>query len=258
MAKDPTEPDIGSWVPTGLKVRSSAPVAKPSKITRDALELEPVFDSNPTTPQRRTTDFVQAHDSAPAPSKGTNDGKAGFRPMLILSILTLICLGILFSLGQWQWDKYIAKTKAPTQTVAIEPTSVAAALEATHPEYRSVIVEGLADPRTIKISVVQNGVRGYRLLSPVVMEAGGIFVDRGFIDEIDVARAIAPTGQVRLTGVLRKGARPNRYTPDNDPVGDFWSRPQATNIMLPRPQWTPLQQARQSQILMPIAKAPIK
>jgi surfeit locus 1 family protein len=232
MAKAPSQLENGSWVPGGLKVRVVVPEAKPSTVALDALSLDPVFDDAPANPKRRAGDFSAPSENtplAPKPSNGNQDnGKAGFRPMPIFSILTLICLGILASLGQWQWDKYVAKSKAPTSATAIAPSSVAAALEAPNPEYRPVVVDGLSDPRTIKISVVQNGVRGYRLLSPVVLEAGGIFVDRGFVSEEDVALAAPLTGQVSLAGVLRKGAKPNRYTPENDPASDVWYWPDIT------------------------------
>lgn len=233
MAKAPQQPETGSWVPAGLKVRVAVREAKPTVVGLDAVTLEPVFDGEPANPKRRVSDYapLQAEDPhpEPTPSKGFKDnGKAGFRPMPIFSFLTLICLGILASLGQWQWDKYVAKSRAPSEVNAIAPASVAAALEAPNPEYRPVIVDGLADPRTIKISVVQNGVRGYRLMSPVVLEAGGIFVDRGFVSEEDVARTRPQSGQVNLVGVLRKGAKPNRFTPENDPASDVWYWPDIT------------------------------
>jgi surfeit locus 1 family protein len=246
MSKGPSEPETASWVPTGLKVRSAAPVVPKSQVTLDALSLDPVFNKETGAPKRRASDFDEApnrqvQEAAVLMSSAGNDaghetgndaghetGKPGFRPMPILTILALICLGVLISLGQWQWDKYTAKSKTPTAVEAVAPSSVAAALEAPNPEYRPVIVDGFADPRTIKISVVQNGIRGYRLISPVVLEAGGIFVDRGFVGEDELARVIAPTGQVRLMGVLRKGARPNRYTPDNDPGADTWYWPELT------------------------------
>jgi surfeit locus 1 family protein len=241
MSKGPSqEPDIASWVPAGLKVRSAAPAR--SKVRLDSVSLDPVLDSEPRAPKRRASDFDPETNRPlsdeipnevpdpvpPVPPIQKQSDKPGFRPMPILTILSLICLGILLSLGQWQWDKYVAKSKAPATVEAIEPSSVAAALEAPNPEYRPVIVDGFADQRTIKISVVQNGMRGYRLFSPVILEAGGIFVDRGFVSEEDVLRAIAPSGQVRLTGVLRKGAKANAYTPDNDPGGDVWYWPDIT------------------------------
>jgi surfeit locus 1 family protein len=236
MLKGQTGAETASWVPAGLKVRTAA--TEPAAVSSTQAPAD-----TSDGPQNKTSDLVTALQSNMIPAIAPIDMtrrstdrepnakpavKAGFRPMPILTLLSLICLGILASLGQWQWDKYVLKSKAPTEIVAIEPSSVAAALEAPNPEYRPVIVDGLIDPRSIKISVVQDGVRGYRLFSPVVMEAGGIFVDRGFVSEENVKSASVPTGQVRLTGVMRTGAKANRYTPDNDPSGDVWYWPDLT------------------------------
>jgi surfeit locus 1 family protein len=256
MAKGQTGSDLAAWVPTGLKVRTAAPEVMPEPIPEAAPQAPPesapktkqtavplsVLDTKPIAQtdiqQRRATDhfplppaFEPAPEQEPASSHESDtkpDLKRGFRPMPIFSFLSLICLCILMALGQWQWDKYVLKSKTPTEVVALEPTPVAAGLEAASPEYRSVVVEGLIDPRTIKVSVVQEGVRGYRLFSPVVMEAGGIFVDRGFVSEENVSSVVAPSGQVQLAGVLRTGAKANRYTPDNDPAADIWYWPDLT------------------------------
>jgi surfeit locus 1 family protein len=63
------------------------------------------------------------------------------------------------------------------------------------------------------------------LFSPVLLEAGGIFVERGFVREEDVSRVVTPAGQVSITGVLRAGVRGNAYTPDNEPSSDVWYWP---------------------------------
>jgi surfeit locus 1 family protein len=256
MAKAPTGSDGNDWVPSGLKVRAHVPDAKPvvkaKTVSVSVLNAIPDVQAEtgpagqvPINRLRRASDFgleertpltepeapVEAIVPAnvpPGTPPQTPPIKRGFRPMPILTVLTLICLCILGALGQWQWNKYVLKTNAPAEVVAIEPSSVAAALENPSPEYRPVTVDGLIDPRTIKISVVQEGVRGYRLFSPVVLEAGGIFVDRGFVSEEDINKAPQQSGQVSLAGVLRKGAKANRYTPDNDPAADTWYWPDLT------------------------------
>ena len=262
MAKNGAGSKPTAWVPSGLKVRGAVtavtatsatpsqqhamcptvpvplPASSPVPVSPPVAvpELEPVLLQRrevdvtshppPADMSRRRTD--DPPDAQPALQKSQSPVKPGFRPMPILTLLSLICLGILLSLGQWQWNKYVLKSKAPADIASIEPSSVSAALEAPNPEYLPVIVDGLIDPRTIKISVVQQGMRGYRLFSPVVLEAGGIFVDRGFVSEDDIQRATPPSGQVHLTGVLRKGAKANRYTPDNDPSSDVWYWPDLT------------------------------
>ena len=240
MAKDETGSEPTIWVPTGLKVRKSAssndPVAHPSVVSVSILDtlprLKPEDSADMTAASTPLLPNNSIDTTSPLPPVADPPALAepGFKPMPILTLLSLICLGVLLWLGHWQWEKFVITSKAPTATTILAPSSVAAALEAPNPEYRPVIVDGLSDPRTIKISVVQGGIRGYRMFSPVVLEAGGIFVDRGFVGEDDLARATSPTGEVRLSGVLRKGAKPNRYTPDNDPATDVWYWPDLTTM----------------------------
>jgi surfeit locus 1 family protein len=223
MAKGQDETEIGSFVPAGLKVRGagSTPVSKPA--------LSPL-DSTPF-PKRRASDKIAAIvDPALEPPmqlepEAKPSRRPGFEPMPILTILSAICLGILIILGSWQWDKFVQKSNAPAGVQAVEAASVDVALQASEPEYRPVIVEGLMDSRTIKINAVQDAVRGYRLFSPVVMEVGSIFVERGFVAETEVAILPPVGGQVRLEGVLRQGAKANAYTPDNEAVRDVWYWP---------------------------------
>jgi surfeit locus 1 family protein len=219
MAQGQNENELASFLPKGLKVRGGAPEAPlevPSAIAeQSAFPAKPLSENEPFVERRK----------APLPS--VQEAKGGFRPMPILTIVTLICLGVLWMLGSWQWDKFVLKSAAPSQTTTILPatSTVASALEAPNPEYRPVVVDGLIDSRIIKISTVQNAVRGYRIFSPVVLEAGGIFVDRGFVAEDQLNRIVVLSGQVNLEGVLRVGARPNAYTPDNDPASDVWYWP---------------------------------
>ena len=222
MAKSESDGNGSTFLPNGLKVRSNASVALDPKVSnlqatvsRGSVELPPF--NHPDAPD------VALH-SLPEPTPQPPH-RNGFRPMPVLTVLTLICLGLLWWLGSWQWDKFVSKSRAPTAIAAIDPASVAAALEAPNPEYRPVFVDGLIDSRTIKISSVQNGVRGFRIFAPVLLEAGGIFVDQGFVGESDVNLIVVQSGQVRLSGVLRVGARPNQYTPDNDPAQEVWYWP---------------------------------
>jgi surfeit locus 1 family protein len=238
MAKGETGGETAAWVPTGLKVRGAAPVLddKPAFETGPALTPALTFPS--TDQAKPETGFVERRrvvptpqpvaEPAPEPVANAKPLRPGFEPLPVLTLLSLICLGILIWLGSWQWDKFVIKSKPEISVAVSEPSSVSAALEEPNPEYQAVVVDGLSDPRTIKITAVQNGVRGYRLFSPVVLEAGGIFVDRGFVGETDVARIVAPVGQVHLNGVLRIGAKANSYTPDNDPAQDIWFWPDLT------------------------------
>jgi surfeit locus 1 family protein len=230
MAKRQTDTLSASWVPAGLKVRADVSASNDGPYVSPALTFPPRPANDPIgyivdpalEPLPELTPEHSTREPQQSPPKSS---KPGFEPMPILSIVTVICLAILVILGSWQWDKFASKSNAPAQTTAIEPAPVAVALEASNPEYRPVVVEGLMDKRTIKVAAVQNSVRGYRLFSPVVMEVGSVFVDRGFIAEGDVARIAPITGQVSLKGVLRLGAKANAYTPDNEPARDVWYWP---------------------------------
>jgi surfeit locus 1 family protein len=223
MAKGQDETENGLFVPAGLKVRGAVkpPVSKPSDSALDA----------PQFPKRRATDKIGAIiDPAlvplvPSPPSSKMGRKPGFEPMPVLTVLSAICLAILLVLGSWQWEKFVLKSNAPAKVQAIEPSSVDVALQASNPEYRPVIVEGLMDSRTIKVNAVQDAVRGYRLFSPIVMEVGSIFVERGFVAETQVGALPPVGGQVRLEGVLRQGAKANSYTPDNEAIRDVWYWP---------------------------------
>lgn len=221
MAKDPSHKDTSPWVPVGLKVRAG-PALQPSQQSEAVSQMQmrpPVSDAKQTSTQTPS----QRPAQKPAPKVGK---AAGFEPMPILTLVTLLCLGILLWLGSWQWEKFVEKSSPEaTQVAALEPTSVTAALEVSEPEYRPVIVDGIMDSRTIKVIAVQDAVRGYRLFSPVLLEAGGIFVDRGFVSEENLARVPQVSGQVSITGVLRTGAKANAYTPDNEPASDVWYWP---------------------------------
>jgi surfeit locus 1 family protein len=239
MAKGQSDQDSTSFVPTGLKVRrhgsdhgSDVDASSPGQdmntpkrspqatVSLASVQLPPLGPASATTTAAQTSTTIPPVSPLP-----TSAPKTGFRPMPVLSILTLICLGILWMLGSWQWDKFVLKSRTPTAIAAAEPVAVAAALEGPNPEYRPVTVEGLIDTRIIKISTVQDAVRGYRIFSPVVLDAGGIFVDRGFVAEDQLNAIVILSGQVNLQGVVRLGARPNAYTPDNDPASDVWYWP---------------------------------
>jgi surfeit locus 1 family protein len=225
MAKSQTGTQKASWVPQGLKVRGVASASSDGTAAAPALP----FSARPaSTPVAYVVDpALEALPELPPPPSQhqLRHRKAGFEPMPILTLVTAICLTILVWLGSWQWDKFVSKSKQPVDSATIEPASVPVALEASNPEYRPVVVEGLMDSRTIKITAVQDSVRGYRLFSPVVMDVGTVFVDRGFVNETDLSRVAPVTGQVRLDGVLRLGAKANAYTPDNEPTRDVWYWP---------------------------------
>lgn len=231
MAQGQTDIDVDSFLPKGLKVRGGAPEGglQPANVGTDLAGSDKDQPSL-AAEMPNNIPFVERRKLSPKPSLPSTpepDSKPGFHPMPILTVVTAICLAILWVLGSWQWSKFVAKSAPPSQVGTTIPatSTVASALEAPNPEYRPVVVDGLIDSRIVKISTVQNAIRGYRIFSPVVLEAGGIFVDRGFVAEDQLNAIVVMSGQVNMQGVLRIGARPNSYTPNNDPGADVWYWP---------------------------------
>ena len=215
MTKPPLVETPEGWVPAGLKVRGKASGTQTPASTSAPPEMVPEPPAEP------------AQEAAPEanPTKAASDSQASFRHMPVLTILSIICLGILYMLGDWQWAKYVEKSRAPAISAATAPVSVAAALQSSQPEYRPVELTGLVGPRSVNVRALRDGISGYRIFTPVVLEDGWIFVDRGFVAEADADKVPALSGQISYRGVLRKGAKANSFTPDNDPILKDWYWP---------------------------------
>ena len=215
MTKPPLIETPEGWVPAGLKVRGKASGKQTPASTSAPPEMVPEPPAGP----------VQEAAPEANPPKAEVKAKASFRPMPVLTVLSIICLGILYMLGDWQWAKYVEKSRAPAISAATAPVSVAAALQSSQPEYRPVELTGLVDPRSVNVRALRDGISGYRIFTPVVLEDGWIFVDRGFVAEADADKVPALSEQVSYRGVLRKGAKANSFTPDNDPILKDWFWP---------------------------------
>ena len=222
MSDQPPRDQPDNWVPAGLKVRGSKSDPTPPRPKPVRAQPAPVeYSTDLTAEPMPLSPQVPDHGSG-NPLAGE---ELGFRPMPVLTILTLICLAILYVLGNWQWTKFVDKSRAPAVAAASEPVSVSAALQSPTPEFVQVQLTGVADPRSVQVRALRDGIAGFRLFSPVVMEDGWIFVDRGFVAEADVAKAPPVSGPVNYRGILRKGAKANSFTPDNDPARQDWFWP---------------------------------
>ncbi|PZO55925.1 MAG: hypothetical protein DCF16_00895 [Alphaproteobacteria bacterium] len=111
-----------------------------------------------------------------------------FRPLLVMTLFSVVALAVLISFGRWQWEKYQEKSAAADEPVA----------EMTIEQYQAM-------PDAIQFV---HGVRpdtreqGWRVFVPVVFGDTIVFVDSDFIPEI------APPNpeEVRVPAVLRLGA----------------------------------------------------
>lgn len=111
-----------------------------------------------------------------------------FRPLPILSILTVIALAVLITLGRWQWERYELKLALAEEPVA----------ERVIEDY-----EALPDGIQFVYGVRQDlREQGWRVFAPVQFGDTVVFIDADFIVG---ARAPDPS-EVRFPAALRLGA----------------------------------------------------
>lgn len=111
-----------------------------------------------------------------------------FRPLIVMTIFSVVALAVLISFGRWQWEKYEEKTAAADEPVA-EMT-----IEQYQPIHDAVqFVHGVR-PDTRE--------QGWRVFVPVVFGDSIVFVDSDFIPEITPPNP----DEVRVPPLLRGGA----------------------------------------------------
>ena len=141
---------------------------------------------------------------------------------VVLTVLTLVSLVVLVSLGVWQvqrlhWKMALIEAAeaaenqphAPIKTVLADPA----------PEFRKVMMtcRGLNTAPFVQMRSIDEGEPGFRLISACPLEDGRhVLVDRGFIggetDERPKVDADS-TMPVAFTGVVRAVSKPSSMTP---------------------------------------------
>jgi surfeit locus 1 family protein len=111
-----------------------------------------------------------------------------FRPLLLMTVFTLLALALLIALGRWQWEKYDAKLAA----------AEAPAPEMTIAEY-APIEDGVQFVYGLRPDTHD---QGWRVFTPVQYGDSVIFVDSDFIPEVTPP----DPHEVRMSPVLRFGA----------------------------------------------------
>ncbi len=111
-----------------------------------------------------------------------------FKPLPLMTILTIAALAVLISFGRWQWEKFEQKSVAAEEPVA----------EMTVADYQPVagaiqFVHGVR-PDTRE--------QGWRVFAPVQYGDTTVFIDAGFIPEV----APPDPDEVRVPASLRVGA----------------------------------------------------
>lgn len=111
-----------------------------------------------------------------------------FRPLLLMTVFTLLALALLVSLGRWQWEKYDAKRAAAEAPVP----------EMTIAEY-APIEEGIQFVYGLRPDTHE---QGWRVFTPVQYGDSVIFVDSDFIPEV----APPDPHEIRVSPALKFGA----------------------------------------------------
>ena len=151
---------------------------------------------------------------------------------VVLTVLAVVLLGVLLTLGVWQvqrmqWKEgLIASAEAAAGQL---PLPFAEALKLENPEFRRVLLtcRGLATAPFVELQSIENSDAGVRLVSACAVEGGPtLLVDRGFVSaEISSRPPVnaADTMPVVITGVLRRSPAPSALTPP-PAEGRFYGR----------------------------------
>jgi surfeit locus 1 family protein len=111
-----------------------------------------------------------------------------FRPLPLMTLLTVLALAVLIALGRWQWEKFETKTAAAEEPVA-EMT-----IEAYTP-----LPDGLQFVFGLRTDTRE---QGWRVFAPVQFGESVVFVDSDFIPGVEPPNA----DEVRMPATLRLGA----------------------------------------------------
>jgi surfeit locus 1 family protein len=166
------------------------------------------------------------------------------RPKLLLpTILTVVGVGVLITLGTWQWlrmsEKHAFITRLETQAqgpaAPLPPMGEwqrldLAALDLTRSTAKGSYLDGIASVRT----TIAAGPPGSRQLSGFgrwifqgfrLEDGTTILVNRGFVPESRFAAITPASGQATITGFLRARESRNSFTPADLPQQrEFYTR----------------------------------
>ena len=109
-----------------------------------------------------------------------------FKPLLLMSLLSIIAFGVLISFGRWQWEKYEQKTAAAAEPVA----------EMTIASYQPV-EGGIQFVYGVRTDTRE---QGWRVFTPVQEGDTIVFVDGEFIPGRDSPNP----AEVRVPAAMRR------------------------------------------------------
>lgn len=141
-----------------------------------------------------------------------------FRPMPILSALTVISLGILVLLGNWQYGRYSEKMRNPTiAEQSEEKTEIRVVIDRTHPGAAQQVY-GFADSEPIWRRYVPGVLEDSREPVLVMLEA------TGGATPVPVALADLPATVAFEGFIAEREAGSAAFAGRDDPENNIWYR----------------------------------
>ncbi len=157
-------------------------------------------------------------------------GQSAGKSRVVLTLFTLAAFGILIALGVWQLQRrdwksdLIARFEQALSKPPI-PYEPARNINERMREFARVTATGtLEDARTVKLLVptpeavrgqTQDGF-GYLLFTPLRLNNGAVFVNRGFVPRSVGDRGDIKGGEATITGILRLSENPGWFMPAPD------------------------------------------
>lgn len=156
-----------------------------------------------------------------------------FRPRIWPTVMTIPIIVILVLLGNWQVDRLDWKLdliQKLDERYGMPAVSLPETIQNSDDWfYRHARVKGrFLHMREMPLySVGPSGRPGYDLFTPLVTRGGAtIIINRGWVPEDLKEQASRPTtirsGEVEITGVLRKSWEKEKFAPENDLEKNLW------------------------------------
>ncbi len=140
----------------------------------------------------------------------------------VLTLLAVVLLAVLVSLGTWQVNRLqwkVGLIDAAEAAHNMPPAPLEQVLASDAPEFRQVIAtcRGLNTAAFVELRTIDRGEAGVRLASACPLSDGTtIMVDRGFVRQDDTARPAVDAARsmpVTFAGVLRQPTKASGMTP---------------------------------------------
>jgi len=154
----------------------------------------------------------------------------------------IAALALLFTLSYWQFERLEWKTalihnlereyvQNPMDRL-LTFDDLSAMVQQENPLIQaSVIGQYLSGQDILLGPKTQDGIIGAHVITPFKMKQGYILVNRGFIAQTDAHHETLPlkTGVITIGGLLRKPDW-NKFTPENSPENNIWTKPDIHQI----------------------------